>query len=215
IDQVMAELQRQNGELRELLHNMSNDIRTECGQQHEETLNAVRASAQEQVSFNVQGYLDDFSKLLASEVKMLLGEVGKLREEKRSLKHEVGFLLCVQSKYGPGGEYEPEWKPPAPPGPPADAPPPEPPMPPEMPPAAKPGWRFTHRARPRRKKEQAPAPPPPGPSAMQMPPGMDPRMDPRRQVQSWATWQLEPTLIVPERGSPGLFGPRSPRSSYS
>lgn len=80
-------------------------------------------------------------------------------------------------------------KPPAPPGPPADAPPPEPPMPPEMPPAAKPGWRFTHRARPRRKKEQAPAPPPPGPSAMQMPPGMDPRMDPRRQVQSWATWQ--------------------------
>ncbi|KAJ8700743.1 hypothetical protein PTI98_003741 [Pleurotus ostreatus] len=226
IDQVMAELQRQNGELRELLHNMSNDIRTECGQQHEETLNAVRASAQEQVSFNVQGYLDDFSKLLASEVKMLLGEVGKLREEKRSLKHEVGFLLCVQSKYGPGGEYEPEWKPPAPPGPPADAPPPEPPMPPEMPPAAKPGWRFTHRARPRRKKEQAPAPPPPGPSAMQMPPGMDPRMDPRRQVQSWATWQpdphlvptppsVEPTLIVPERGSPGLFGPRSPRSSYS
>ncbi|KAF4603193.1 hypothetical protein EYR38_003603 [Pleurotus pulmonarius] len=226
IDQVMAELQRQNGELRELLHNMSNDIRTECGQQHEETLNAVRASAQEQVSFNVQGYLDDFSKLLASEVKMLLGEVGKLREEKRSLKHEVGFLLCVQSKYGPGGEYEPEWKPPAPPGPPADVPPPEPPMPPEMPPAAKPGWRFTHRARPRRKKEQPPAPPPPGPSAMQMPPGMDPRMDPRRQVQSWATWQpdphlvptppsVEPTLIVPERGSPGLFGPRSPRSSYN
>lgn len=26
---------------------------------------------------------------------------------------------------------------------------------------------------------------------------------------------VEPTLIVPERGSPGLFGPRSPRSSYN
>ncbi|KAE9384437.1 hypothetical protein BT96DRAFT_653771 [Gymnopus androsaceus JB14] len=47
-------------------------------------------------------------------------------------------------------------------------------------------------------------------------------MDPRTQVTgSWATWQpdpnlapttasVEPTLLVPDRGSPGLFGPRSP-----
>ena len=25
---------------------------------------------------------------------------------------------------------------------------------------------------------------------------------------------VEPTLLVPDRGSPGLFGPRSPRDSY-
>jgi hypothetical protein len=31
-------------------------------------------------------YLDEFSKALASEVRMLLGEVGKLREEKRALQ---------------------------------------------------------------------------------------------------------------------------------
>ncbi|KAF8555916.1 hypothetical protein OG21DRAFT_783872 [Imleria badia] len=40
-------------------------------------------------------------------------------------------------------------------------------------------------------------------------------------VLSWVTWQpdpalaptppsVEPTLLVPERGSPGLFGPRTP-----
>jgi hypothetical protein len=31
-------------------------------------------------------YLDEFSRALASEVRMLLGEVGKLREERRGLQ---------------------------------------------------------------------------------------------------------------------------------
>lgn len=34
-------------------------------------------------------YLDEFSKALASEVRMLLGEVGKLREERRALQQYV------------------------------------------------------------------------------------------------------------------------------
>jgi hypothetical protein len=58
---------------------------------------------------------------------MLLGEVGKLREEKRALQQyaapysllrlvatdlvhsEIGSLLCLKSKYGPGGEFDPDW----------------------------------------------------------------------------------------------------------
>jgi ABC-type microcin C transport system permease subunit YejB len=36
-------------------------------------------------------YLDEFSKALASEVRMLLGEVGKLREERRALQQYVIF----------------------------------------------------------------------------------------------------------------------------
>ncbi|KAJ7821162.1 hypothetical protein B0H13DRAFT_1555131, partial [Mycena leptocephala] len=74
-----------------------------------ETLDAVRSSAREQVDFNVQGYLDEFSKALASEVRMLLGEVGKLREERRALQRELGYLLCMKAKYGSGGEFEPDW----------------------------------------------------------------------------------------------------------
>ncbi len=34
-------------------------------------------------------YLDDFSKALSAEVRMLLKEVGKLREEKRALQQSV------------------------------------------------------------------------------------------------------------------------------
>jgi hypothetical protein len=79
--------------------------RADCARQHQETIDTVRSTAQEQVPFNVQGvrtvlfslcgtsdqyylrqYLDEFSKALASEVRMLLGEVGKLREERRALQ---------------------------------------------------------------------------------------------------------------------------------
>ncbi|KAJ7628457.1 hypothetical protein FB45DRAFT_748747 [Roridomyces roridus] len=218
IEKVVDDLRQQNAELQELLTKLSDSWRADSLRQHEETLAAVRATAQEQVHFNVQGYLDDFSKALASEVRMLLGEVGKLREERRALQHELGYLLCMKAKYGPGGEFEPDWKPPpgAPGGPPLDPGPPPPP--PELP-QARPGWRTVPQrpapgARKPKKKDAAPPPPPTA----------APAPDLRRQVTSWATWQPDPNmqptppsveaqLLVPEEGSPGLFGPRSPRGS--
>ncbi|KAF8308980.1 hypothetical protein DL93DRAFT_2063403, partial [Clavulina sp. PMI_390] len=109
IEDVIMELRRQNGELSELLRNLSNDWRNDSERHHLEVIDAVRAMAAEQVPFNVQHYLDEFSKALSAEVRILLKEVGKLREEKRSLQHELGSLLALKSQYGPGGEYEPSW----------------------------------------------------------------------------------------------------------
>ncbi|KAJ6462588.1 hypothetical protein C8R45DRAFT_841713 [Mycena sanguinolenta] len=212
VEKVIEEVTRQNAEQRELLVALSDSWRADSLRTHEETIAAVRSTAQEQVDFNVQGYLDEFSKALATEVRMLLGEVGKLREERRALQHELGYLLCMKSKYGPGGEFEPDWKPPpgAPGGPPLD--PPAPP-PPDLP-QARPGWRTvaqrrgaTARQRKTKKKDAT-----------------VPLFDPRQQLRQWAVWQPdpsivptppahEPTLLVPDISSPGLFGPRSPRSS--
>ncbi|KAF9224785.1 hypothetical protein BS17DRAFT_731403 [Gyrodon lividus] len=212
IEQVLEELQRQNAEQRELLNTVSDNWRADSNRQHEETISAVRATANEQVPYNVQGYLDEFSKALATEVRMLLGEVGKLREERRNIQHELGYLMMMKSKYGPGGEFDPEWKPPMPPGPPPDAPPP-PDVPPEDILQARPAWRTVPPRGTRRiRKPRQEAPPP------------EPVPEPR-QVHSWVTWHpnpalaptppsVEPTLLVPDRGSPGLFGPRSPRDSY-
>ncbi len=42
-------------------------------------------------------YLDEFSKSLATEVRMLLGEVGKLREERRGIQLFVGFIPVLGS----------------------------------------------------------------------------------------------------------------------
>lgn len=99
----------------------------------------------------------------------------------------------MKSRYGPGGEFDPDWsvvrfssplavaykhyrKPPmvsgAPPPPP---PPPEVPPPPEDMPPARPAWRtVTQRGRRIRKRPDAPpVEPPPEP----------------RQAHSWVTWQ--------------------------
>ncbi|KIK92903.1 hypothetical protein PAXRUDRAFT_146272 [Paxillus rubicundulus Ve08.2h10] len=216
IEQVLEELHRQNAEQRELLNALSDSEywRTDSIRQHEETISAVRATANEQVPYNVQGYLDEFSKALATEVRMLLGEVGKLREERRNIQHELGYLMMMKSKYGPGGEFDPDWKPPMPPGPPPDGPPPPPDVPPPDILHSRPAWRTVQqRGGTRRLRRPGPEAPPPEPA-----PGP-------RQVHSWVAWHpnpalaptppsVEPTLLVPDRGSPGLFGPRSPRDSY-
>lgn len=135
-------------------------------------------------------HLNEFSKSLAEEVRLLLREVGKLREEKRNIQYEIGCMLCLKSKYGPGGEFDPEWcvlpvlsmnspnsnprRPATGPytnGPPMpDAPGGEEPMqPPEdRPMTAPPAWRTIHQkkkpVRRNRDQSQSTAPPP-----MQMP----------------------------------------------
>ena len=60
--------------------------RADCEWHKNETIEAVKATANEQIPYNVQGYLDEFSRSLATEVRMLLSEVGKLREDKRNLE---------------------------------------------------------------------------------------------------------------------------------
>ncbi|CDO77429.1 hypothetical protein BN946_scf184857.g36 [Trametes cinnabarina] len=200
------------------IRDMADAWRADCEQRKQETIEAVKATANEQVPYNVQGYLDEFSRSLATEVRMLLSEVGKLREDKRNLEYQIGELLQFKSKYGPGGEFDPSWKPAMTCVPtdaaqqpePAPAPEPEP----EVPQHAPGAWRPIHlRGSRRSRRTQATAAPPPPPP------------EPAPQTQSWATWQPNPAfqptpppqsvdhLLAPPQGSPGLFGPRSPRDS--
>lgn len=78
------------------------DCRDQLDQQTNVILEAAEASAQKRVPFNVQQvstadclnrhlftmsqYLDDFSKSLAAEVRLLIMEVGKLHERRRTLQ---------------------------------------------------------------------------------------------------------------------------------
>ncbi|KIY67457.1 hypothetical protein CYLTODRAFT_353124 [Cylindrobasidium torrendii FP15055 ss-10] len=226
LERIIEQLRAQNEEQQALLRDLSESWRADCAQHHDETLRAIDANADKQIPYNIQGYLDDFSKSLASEVRILLGEVGKLREERRGLQSEIGYLLCTRSKYGPGGEYNADWKVPnegplAPHPVAPEAPAPE--LPPEIP-SARPAWRSVPLRRTRKKKSDVHQQPPPpemgGPQMM----GAPFAMDPRHQVRSWSTWQpdpanaptppsVEPNLIVPDQRSLGLFGPRSQSSS--
>ncbi|GLB44454.1 hypothetical protein LshimejAT787_1700810 [Lyophyllum shimeji] len=163
-------------------------------------------------------YLNDFSKALAGEVRILLAEVGKLRDERRALQFEIAELMQMKSKHGAGGEYSPDWRPRI------EAPPPEAPPPaiedaPPPPGPAPSGWRVVHKRPERRergeraltKAPQAAAPPTPAPEP------------PRPDLPAWAQWRPNPLLApTPVNAAPalpssppppsrqGLFGPPTP-----
>jgi hypothetical protein len=46
---------------------------------------------------------------MTHEVRILLKEVGNLREQRRNLQHEIGCLLCFRSKMEPRGEFDAAW----------------------------------------------------------------------------------------------------------
>ncbi|KAH7880064.1 uncharacterized protein C8R40DRAFT_1066182 [Lentinula edodes] len=168
-------------------------------------------------------YLNDFSKALAGEVRILLEEVGKLRDERRQLQFEIAELMAVKSKHSLGGQYAPpEWiakqlePPPAPQ--PEEAPPPAPSQP------APPGWRTVHK-RPERRPKSTKAIEPQVPQAPVLP-APHPHMASGPSVPAWAQWRPNPILSpAPRQGTPapfpgvaapapssrgGLFGPPSP-----
>ncbi|KAF9476100.1 hypothetical protein BDN70DRAFT_882877 [Pholiota conissans] len=155
----------------------------------------------------------DFTKGIATEVRYLLQEIGKLRDERRQLQAEISELMSVRSKFSPNGEYQPEWRLPVPA---IEAPPPEAlPAPPEPMPHAKPGWRVVHK-RPERKARTVPKAitGPPAPAAPALP------EPPKPEAPAWTQWRPNPLLAPtsmaptptpmspPPRG--GLFGPSTP-----
>ncbi|KAG2006785.1 hypothetical protein CC2G_014531 [Coprinopsis cinerea AmutBmut pab1-1] len=160
--------------------------------------------------------MQDFSKALAGEVRILLAEVGKLRDERRQLQFEIAELMALKSKHGAGGEYSPDWRPkiegPPPPMEDAVAPPPPPAI--EDVVQARPGWRVVPKKTERRKKITAPPPAAPTP-----PP--QPMYEPPPNVPAWAQWRpnplLVPTPLAPNASIPatppprqGLFGASTP-----
>jgi hypothetical protein len=70
--------------------------------QHKNTVEEVKKAAREQVAFNLAGYLDNFSRVLANEVKVLLKEVGDMREARRGLYYELADLLLLKGRQSGG-----------------------------------------------------------------------------------------------------------------
>ncbi|KAK7682793.1 hypothetical protein QCA50_014177 [Cerrena zonata] len=159
-------------------------------------------------------YLQDFTKALASEVRILLQEVGKLRDERTQLQAEIAELMAVKAKQSGGGNPNVDfagWL--------AKREPTPPPAPPTPPPLddlspARPGWRIVHKKPERRDRKKAlPAPVPEAPPPPEAPPA---------HVPAWAQWRPNPIfspqpkagastpMSAPMSPRAGLFGPPSP-----
>ncbi|KAI6166480.1 hypothetical protein EDD17DRAFT_1774463 [Pisolithus thermaeus] len=150
-------------------------------------------------------YLNDFSKALASEVRILLAEVGKLRDERRQLQFEIAELMAVKSKHGAGGEYSPDWRPkpqdPMPPPPAAATPPP---VDESAPVQARPAWRVVHK--PTRRERAPKGLPAPAPAPAPVPQIEAPKPVSNSNVPAWAQWRPNPALMP----SMAPNGPASP-----
>nr|GAT49306.1 predicted protein [Mycena chlorophos] len=150
-------------------------------------------------------YINDFTKALAGEVRILLAEVDQLRDERRKIQYEIAELMSLKSKHGEGGEYVPDWRP-------MPEALPMPPPPPEEPGPARPAWRTVNKRQPRAIKAHNR---PPSPASV---PPLEP---PKPNVPAWAQWRpnhaFAPTPlpgIAPLPSGPpprsGIFGPPTP-----
>jgi hypothetical protein len=99
----------------QFLRKLAAEIMEQNSNQHGLTQKAAKEAAREQVGFNLAGYLDDFSKALSvrveralhsmrrakrelthqGEVRVLLKEVGDLRESRRALYMCVSLSLWL------------------------------------------------------------------------------------------------------------------------
>ncbi|KAK7678727.1 hypothetical protein QCA50_018309 [Cerrena zonata] len=220
-------------EISDSLRQMAEDCRDQLDQQTNTILHAAEESAQKRVPFNVQQYLDEFSKSLAAEVRLLIMEVGKLHERRRTLQFQIGALLQDKAKYGPGGIYEDTWKPEGYEPSIHQEPIPEPPPPPME--GARPAWRqVRNRVRRVRNGGSGARPPHIAPQApvaaapVHIPPTNIPYPGVQPARASWnpTVWHppqnpnispvdpmIPQEMLHPPVPSPGLFGPRSPSSS--
>ncbi|CAK5277380.1 unnamed protein product [Mycena citricolor] len=158
-------------------------------------------------------YINDFTKALAGEVRVLLAELGQLRDQRRNLQFEIAELMSLKSKHGAGGEYIPDWRP-EPEHHLSLTPPPPPSPPPDLAPV-RPGWRVVPSAHAQRRRAKQPQRPP-------SPASVPPLEPPKPNVPAWAQWRPNPAMSPrPLPGMPalrapsppprtGLFGPSTP-----
>ncbi|CAL1711832.1 unnamed protein product [Somion occarium] len=178
-------------EFQEALREMSGDCHRRLEERTQRIVDAAEAAAHERVPHNVRDYLAEFSQSLATEVRLLIQELGRLHEKRRTLQFQIGKLICFQRKFAPGGLMNDDWTPEtwgqAPLDafvPPETAPPPEPEGPPPRVPS---GWRETRRTRVRRRGRgpppgdppAPPPPPPPPPPVVQSPHPQPPHAPPQ------------------------------------
>ncbi|TDL14474.1 hypothetical protein BD410DRAFT_778885 [Rickenella mellea] len=113
LDEIPEQLEtlNLNADIEQQLNNVTESLKEVGARQFEELHSAIRADS-EKVPVDIIGYLDEFSRALAPEIRLHLTEVGSLHAQKRSLQLELGELLRMLTYYGPDGEFEPEWMPP-------------------------------------------------------------------------------------------------------
>ncbi|KAF8555913.1 hypothetical protein OG21DRAFT_1410055 [Imleria badia] len=107
--ELLGKLQMYNAKQRELLDVLSSYWRKDATGSKGKQQERGSDTDHEQLPFSFQSLREDFINALTKEARMIVEEIAKLGEERCRLQQELGHLMMMTAKYGPGGEFEPDW----------------------------------------------------------------------------------------------------------
>ncbi|WRT68602.1 uncharacterized protein IL334_005580 [Kwoniella shivajii] len=113
VEQVVSILDRQRQDNEMLLRAVATDLTTEIRGERMRFIEAM----QQATSVNVSMHVEEFKKLLSTEVHRSMAELGQMREEKKVLEQQISDLFALMAKHGGKGKKAASSRPMAPPSP--------------------------------------------------------------------------------------------------
>ncbi|KAK8854619.1 hypothetical protein IAR55_003358 [Kwoniella newhampshirensis] len=97
VEQVLSLLERQRQDNEMLLRAVATDLTAEIRGEKMRFIEAM----QQATSVNVSLHVEEFKKLLTTEVNRSMVELGQMREEKKVLEQQISDLFALMAKHGP------------------------------------------------------------------------------------------------------------------
>ncbi|KAK6910862.1 hypothetical protein I203_104897 [Kwoniella mangroviensis CBS 8507] len=100
VEQVVSILERQRQDNELLLRAVATDLTAEIRGERMRFIEAM----QQATSVNVSMHVEEFKKLLSTEVNRSMAELGQMREEKKVLEQQISDLFALMAKHGGKGK---------------------------------------------------------------------------------------------------------------
>ncbi|WWC71362.1 uncharacterized protein I206_105317 [Kwoniella pini CBS 10737] len=100
VEQVVSILERQRNDNEMLLRAVATDLTAEIRGERMRFIEAM----QQATSVNVSMHVEEFKKLLSTEVNRSMAELGQMREEKKVLEQQISDLFALMAKHGGKGK---------------------------------------------------------------------------------------------------------------
>ncbi|WWC63514.1 uncharacterized protein I303_106117 [Kwoniella dejecticola CBS 10117] len=100
VEQVVSILDRQRHDNEMLLRAVATDLTAEIRGERMRFIEAM----QQATSVNVSMHVEEFKKLLSTEVNRSMAELGQMREEKKVLEQQISDLFALMAKHGGKGK---------------------------------------------------------------------------------------------------------------
>lgn len=95
VESVVAVVEKQRADNEMLLRALATDLTTEI---RGERLHFIEAM-QQATTMNMQIHVDEFKRSLSGEVAKSMNELGKMREQRKALEHQIADLFALKAKH--------------------------------------------------------------------------------------------------------------------